>query len=251
MVKVKEDLTGQQFGRLKVLYQIEDYIIPKTGAHSARWLCECNCSDHKKVEVTGCNLKNGNVQSCGCLARELSSERQKKNIKENQFDLESEDYGIGYTSKGEPFWFDKEDYDKIKNYCWFYSPDGYVVAKKRGTNTSVSLHVLLLSPIPKGMRVDHKRHPPRKGHKYDNRKSNLEIKTNSQNMMNASLYVNNSSGVAGVTFTKANNKWQVRIGVGNKRVHIGYFDTYEDAVKARKEAEEKYWGDYRYDACNA
>lgn len=250
MVKVKEDLTGRQFGRLKVLYQIEDYIVPKNGMHCARWLCECSCPEHNKVKVTGGNLKSGNVRSCGCLARELSSERMKQNVKENIYDLESEEYGIGYTNKNEPFWFDKEDYDKVKKYCWFYDNMGYVAAKNRGTDRSIFLHQLVMPNVPKGMKIDHKRHPPRNGHKYDNRKSNLEIKTNSQNMMNASLYANNSSGVSGVTFTKSNNKWQVRIGIGNKRIHIGYFDTYQDAVKARKQAEEKYWGNYRYDVCN-
>lgn len=37
----------------------------------------------------------------------------------------------------------------------------------------------------------------------------------------------------------------------NKRIHVGYFDTYEDAINARKQAEENYWGDYRYDVCNS
>lgn len=251
MVKVIENLIGREFGRLTVLRQIEDYITPKTGVHQARWLCECSCNEHNQIEVIGGNLKNGSVKSCGCLSREKSRERRKADIKENTYDLESAEYGIGYTLKGEEFWFDKEDYDKIKNYCWSYTPNGYVAATERVTRKSVFLHTLLMSPVPEGMKVDHKRHPPRNGQKKDNRKSNLEIKTNSQNMMNASLYVNNSSGVSGVTFTKANNKWQVRIGVDNKRIHIGYYDSFEDAVKARKEAEEKYFGDYRYDVCNA
>ena len=30
-----------------------------------------------------------------------------------------------------------------------------------------------------------------------------------------------------------------------------FFDTYEDAINARKQAEENYWGDYRYDVCNS
>lgn len=251
MVKVQEDLTGRIFERLTVIRQTEDYIIPKTGVHQARWLCECSCPEHKRIEVTGGNLKSGSVKSCGCLSREKSAERRKEDIKENAFDLESEEYGIGYTLKGEAFWFDKEDYDKIKDYCWSYNNKGYVVATERGTRKSVFLHVLLMSPVPKDMKVDHKRHPPRNGQKYDNRKSNLEIKTNSQNMMNASLYTNNTSGVSGVTFTKANGKWQVRIGVGNKRIHVGYYDSFDDAVKTRKDAEIKYFGDYRYDVCNA
>ena len=36
--------------------------------------------------------------------------------KYNTYDLSGE-YGIGYTSKGEEFYFDLDDYDKIKDYC--------------------------------------------------------------------------------------------------------------------------------------
>ena len=37
---------------------------------------------------------------------------------ENIYDLSNE-YGIGYTSNTkEPFYFDLEDYDKVKEYCW-------------------------------------------------------------------------------------------------------------------------------------
>ena len=36
---------------------------------------------------------------------------------QNVYDLSGE-YGIGYTLKGEEFYFDLEDYDKIKDYCW-------------------------------------------------------------------------------------------------------------------------------------
>ena len=39
---------------------------------------------------------------------------------QNVYDLSGE-YGIGYTLKGEPFWFDLEDYDLIKDYCWHYT----------------------------------------------------------------------------------------------------------------------------------
>ena len=40
-----------------------------------------------------------------------------------------------------------------------------------------------------------------------------------------------------------NRKWKVEISVGkNKSVYIGYFENYEDAVKARRDAEIKYRG---------
>lgn len=249
MVKVQKDLTGQIFGRLKVIKQVEDYISPK-GIHAAQWLCECNCDAHNEIIATGGNLRSGSVKSCGCLAKEKSSEKAKQNIKTNRYDLDSESYAIGYTSKDEPFYFDKEDYDKIKNYCWYYDKRGYLVSNERGTRKRTLFHRIIMEPVPEKMEVDHKKHPPRHEHKSDNRKENLEIKTNSQNMMNAHLYSHNTSGVSGVTYTKASNKWQVRIGVNGKRIHLGYFDSFEEAVQVRKEAEEKYFGNYRFDECN-
>lgn len=40
--------------------------------------------------------------------------------------------------------------------------------------------------------------------------------------------------------------WVAEITIDGKFVRLGYFDKYEDAVKARIDAEKKYWGEYRY-----
>ena len=61
------DLTGQKFNRLTVLKR--DF--SKTG-HSVYWICQCDCGN--VVSVQGNHLKNGNVQSCGCLSKERSLE---------------------------------------------------------------------------------------------------------------------------------------------------------------------------------
>lgn len=39
----------------------------------------------------------------------------------------------------------------------------------------------------------------------------------------------------------SSGRWVTRINIGKKRVHLGTFDTYEDALKARLDAEQKYW----------
>lgn len=44
MVKVRNDLTGEQFGLLKVIKQVEDYVDPK-GTHRARWECNANVTN--------------------------------------------------------------------------------------------------------------------------------------------------------------------------------------------------------------
>lgn len=58
------DLTGQTFGRLKVieLSHIHDQCI---------WLCVCNCGNMTRVE--GRSLRKGITQSCGCYHREVAA----------------------------------------------------------------------------------------------------------------------------------------------------------------------------------
>lgn len=58
MSKVK-DLTGQTFGRLKVLERAGSN---KNGR--ALWLCKCDCG--KIIVKTGKLLLNGHCKSCGC-----------------------------------------------------------------------------------------------------------------------------------------------------------------------------------------
>lgn len=245
MVKVKEDLTGKKFGRLTVIEQTDDYINPN-GSHYARWLCLCDCGNSNSVKVRGTSLKNGSVKSCGCLQRENTS---KANEKENVWDLESEDYGIGYTRKGELFWFDKEDFDLIRKYCWRYS-HGYVVAYDKENRCTISLHNLVMGDIPDGCEVDHKKHPSRWENKIDNRKCNLQIKTRSQNMMNQTLSTKNTSGTTGVSWREDQQRWRAYIQLDGKHIHLGNFINKEDAIAARKAAEIKYFGEYRYEANN-
>lgn len=49
----------------------------------------------------------------------------------------------------------------------------------------------------------------------------------------------NTSGFRGITI--ANGKYRVRIQINKKSMHLGYFNTLDNAIQARKEAEEKYF----------
>lgn len=71
------DITGQKFNKLKVLKRIENSSFRK-----ARWLCQCECGNF--TEVSGDNLRNGNVKSCGCLIVDKNKQRathRKSNIR--------------------------------------------------------------------------------------------------------------------------------------------------------------------------
>ena len=50
---------------------------------------------------------------------------------------------------------------------------------------------------------------------------------------------NNKTGHTGISCI--NGKYRVRIQVNHKSKHLGYFDNLQDAIKARKDAEEKYF----------
>ena len=65
-----QDLTGQRFGKLKVVERTEDHISP-SGYKYVMWRCQCDCGNFINVRTT--DLKNNHTQSCGCLHKEMLS----------------------------------------------------------------------------------------------------------------------------------------------------------------------------------
>lgn len=78
------------------------------------------------------------------------------------------------------------------------------------------------------------------GDKRDNRLSNLRDISFGDNMKNLRLRRNNRSGVNGVHWAEHAGKWRVEIKADGKRVHCGYFDTKEEAERARLQANERF-----------
>lgn len=52
---------------------------------------------------------------------------------------------------------------------------------------------------------------------------------------------NNTSGVTGVNYIKNIKKWNASIFFKGKKINLGYFENIDNAIKARKDAEEKYF----------
>lgn len=68
--KVK-DITGQVFGRLTAVYKTD-----RTDKYYVSyWMCICECGSEVEVRIS--QLTTGKTKSCGCLNRELSSQRMK------------------------------------------------------------------------------------------------------------------------------------------------------------------------------
>ena len=69
------DLTGRRFGRLTVIKRMDNYRA-ESGYQYAMWLCQCDCGNTKVIKAK--SLLSGVSNSCGCLAKELASERMIK-----------------------------------------------------------------------------------------------------------------------------------------------------------------------------
>lgn len=89
-------------------------------------------------------------------------------------------------------------------------------------------------PIQK---LDHK-----DGNGLHNFIDNLREANAFQNKANSPIYSNNTSGYPGVNYE--GNKWRAVIKFKGEKTHIGVFDTFEDAVNARKVFEQKLFGEF-------
>lgn len=129
---------------------------------------------------------------------------------------------------------DISDIDIIKGFKWSIDNNNYVKNSKQ-----IYLHRLLMNASE--LCVDHIN-----GNTLDNRRSNLRICTNADNLKHrVSLPKNNTSGILGVRFRKDRNKWYAEIQSNKQKINLGSYTSREDAIKARLEAEIKYFGNYK------
>src|SRR4030066_2184242 len=100
---------------------------------------------------------------------------------------------------------DDEDYEWINQWKWHCNGQGY--AERHcdipGKRTMIKMHRLILN-TPNGMETDHINH-----NRLDNRKSNLRVRTRSQNAINTPIRSSNTSGKKGVDWKKNVGKWRV------------------------------------------
>lgn len=78
------------------------------------------------------------------------------------------------------------------------------------------------------------------GDRSDNRLENIRAVSNAENGKNTSIRVDNTSGVVGVSWSDRRSKWVAYINADSRRLPLGRFDSFEDAVAARKAAEVRY-----------
>lgn len=78
------------------------------------------------------------------------------------------------------------------------------------------------------------------GVRDDNRIGNLRHVSLAENCKNRRPMKNNTTKVQGVYFFRRDSNWKASIHVAGRSLHLGYFSTKEDAIQARKAAEQNY-----------
>lgn len=129
---------------------------------------------------------------------------------------------------------DLDDVEKCEKHKWSCDNNGYVSSSELG----IRLHRYVTNAKENEI-IDHKNR-----NKLDYRKENLRRTNYHGNAQNISLQKNNKSGITGVYYGKQINKWIANITVDKKVKYLGSYDDINDAIKARVEAEIKYYGEY-------
>lgn len=159
----------------------------------------------------------------------------------NIYDLSGE-YGIGIASNNDTkFYFDLEDFDKIKNYKWRDSGE-YMETREYPSKKSIVFMQDVIMSHDDDKLVDHVQH-----NGYDNRKEFLRIGNKCDNIANRGLLKSNTSGCTGVHQCENVGKWRAEISRNKVRYTLGFFENFNDAVKVRKNAEEKYFGEWSFE----
>lgn len=186
----------------------------------------------------GQDLRSGHTKSCGCYNREKIIAASKKYNRYEKRQDENGEYYVGWTTNtNKEFYFDVDDYEKVKDYCWFESwnkDKTYNFVASHDGDKNIKLHQVVF-----GRYADH-----RDRNAMNNRKSNLRNASHQENCWNRGAHRDGSSGVSGVCWAKREELWRAYITVDCKQKSLGYFDNKEDAIRARLKVEVQYYGEF-------
>lgn len=212
------DRTGQRYGHLTVIERAGN---SKSG--HTMWLCECDCGKHVKVESY--NLATGHTKSCGCLSKECTRERFMTH---------------GYTTDGRhPLY---RVWQSMKDRCLNPKCTRYEYYGGRGIKIcdrwlEFKTFLVDIEDLYKpGLTID------RIDNNGDYEPGNIRWSTSSEQNSNKRMQRNNTSGKTGVCWHRQKGKWSAYIGINGEQKRLGYFADKQDAIDARKAAEEdKAW----------
>jgi len=229
-----KDLRNKEFGYLKA--------IEPTGAKHRKdivWRCQCRCG--KEVEYPATRLLLGNTVSCGCLRGEHFKEINKyiagtslrQSIEEQVFSTRARSGYTGVTVKrGKWLAYIKYKGQNVNLGCYEKLEDA-VKARARGKEL-VQLDALGLLDFYEQLHKDDPALPDRSKVKQENREPKQgPLEPSTQRAVRS----NNTSGYPGVH--RKREKWAAKITFQKVTYQLGSYESIEEAIAIRQEAEKK------------
>jgi len=222
----QRDLSGQRFGSLTALNPTDDRDLKGTTI----WKCRCDCGKETAVSLT--QLVRGEKKSCGCLEKTTENRDTQCQLEEANSssggkrraarELQGERFGeltvLEYAGKknGQNYWHCRCDCGKEttvrENYLLTGKTKSYgCLQAKMATENMKFVGGTSITRLEKA------------GHR---------------------LSAANSSGHNGIYWNRKTQKWVAQIGFKGKTRYLGSYRTIDDAVQARKKAEERIYGEF-------
>lgn len=139
---------------------------------------------------------------------------------------------------------DDDDYDYLMQWSWhaMKARNRFYAAGSQCFSDKTVIHFLmhrLIMKAPPEVFVDH-----RNRDSLDNRKENLRICSNGQNLGNSTIPHTNTSGFKGVSRNRQRDKWRATIQINGTSKQIGVFQQPKDAAAAYDDAALKHFGEF-------
>lgn len=208
-----KNFIGEKYGKLTV--------VKKTRKNkNGKWFYSCICECGNTKEVLGESLRSGNTTSCGCVRTEMLKSRAKEMGKNNLKDLTGKKFG------------------RLTVLC---------CTDKRCNNNSAIWECMCDCGNKTLVKSSHLIDGRTKSCGCYN-KENLQriyneefVESTKLGALNQKIPKNNTSGAKGVYWETKTQTWKTMIWFQGKGIYLGRYKKFEDAVKARKKAEEEYF----------
>lgn len=212
-----KDLIGVKLGRLILLKRKRD-------GGRTYYYCKCDCGDVKWIRGDTLTKKENPTRSCGCLSAENYFKQK---------DITNKKYGRLIAIRPT----DKRDINNgsiIWECICSCGNKAYIAEYLLEKEAIRSCGCLGIESSKKNMSKATKVHLDK----------NIVGETNIPVISRETLQSNNTSGVTGVMWDNTRKKWKAEITFKNKVHYLGRFKNKKDAIKVRKEAEEKYFKEF-------